>query len=94
MWEIGEAILWFLLSIVITTAGVLAALFAMLIYYFRGTRAGGFAMTCVIFSVLAAAVLWVIFVAVDPPAAMIFAAVMSIAAFMSFASWLARYDRS
>jgi hypothetical protein len=66
MWEIGEAILWFLLSIVITTAGVLAALFAMLIYYFRGTRAGGFAMTCVIFSVLAAAVLWVIFVRGSP----------------------------
>ena len=94
MLDLGEAILWFLLCIAITAIGVPSALFAMAICYFRGTKAGGFAVTCVVLTVLAAVLLWVIFVLIDPPASMIFAGGMSVAAFMTVASWFARYDRS
>jgi hypothetical protein len=92
--ELGEAFLWFCLSIVISAIGAFAALIAMALCYFRGTKAGRPAAFCVILVVLAAVALWLIFAIIEPPAAMIFAAGMSLAAFMAVGSWLSRYDRS
>src|SRR5262245_14798675 len=91
--ELGEDILWFCLSVAITVIGGFAALVAMMLCYFRGTRAGRPAAFCVILAILAAVALWLIFVFIDPPAAMVLAAGMSLAAFVSVGSWLSRYDR-
>jgi hypothetical protein len=91
--ELGEAFLWFCLCVALTAVGLLAALLGMGLSYFRGTKSGRTPLVCAFVAAFTTLLLWLTFVFIDPPAAMIFAAGMSLATFMAFASWLSRYDR-
>lgn len=92
--ELGEAVLWFCISAAISAFGVIAALIGMWFSYTRGTRCGRTPIVCAVLAAIIALLLWLIYVAADPPLAMIFAIGMSVATFMTFASWLSRYDRN
>ena len=92
--ELGEACLWSCLGTTITVVGSLAALIAILICYFRGTRSTRFPLVLAFFAVLSAIGCWAIFYFFDPPGSIAFVCVTSIAAFMAVASWIARFDRT
>ena len=94
MEEIGEAILWFSLTTAVSVLGLIAAFVSVSLSHWRGTRSGR-APIILAFMVLSSTVpLWVIFVFVDSPCSMTYAAVNSLATFMSFVYWFNRYDRS
>lgn len=94
MLELLGEFLWFCINAVVALVGILCALVAMALCYFRGTGAGRFPLFCAILAALAAIVCWLIFVFPEPPVSMIFAGFTSLAAFMAFGSWFARYDRT
>jgi hypothetical protein len=92
--ELGEAFLWLCFCCVLTAIGVLVACIGMALNYFRGTRAGRTPLVCAIVAAGLALLLWLIFALADFSTAIFFAAGMSLAAFMAFASYWSRFDRS
>ena len=90
----AEEFLWILLSAAITAVGLLIALIGMWLNHFHGTKSARTSLACAILTAFAAIALWLIYAFVDPLFSMIFAVGMSLATFMTFASWLSRYDRN
>ncbi|HZZ80881.1 MAG TPA: hypothetical protein VFE62_20430 [Gemmataceae bacterium] len=92
--EFGEAFLWFCLAGVISLLGVAAAVLAICINYFRGTKGGKTPLVLTILTALSAIVLWVMVYLIDPlPVGLIFGAVNSAFTMLAITSWLNRSDK-
>ena len=91
--EFGETLLWFLLAAFISLLGIGAAILALCINWFRGTKGGRFPLYLTIFTGLTALALWVIVYVADPPVGIIMGAINSAFTMICITSWLNRSDR-
>lgn len=92
--DLGEALVWFIISSVVAGVGMLAALIGLSLSHFRGTRSGRTPLVLAFFTTITAILLWLIVVFFDTPCSMIYGVTNSLLAFMGFTFYLSRYDRS
>jgi hypothetical protein len=91
--EFGETLLWFLLACFLSLLGIGAAILALCLNWFRGTKGGPLPLYLTFFTGLTAVGLWLIVFFADPPVGIIMGAINSAFGMLCITSWLNRSDR-
>jgi hypothetical protein len=91
--DLLAGVFWAILSALLVALGLTTSMVGVCVSYFGGTKGGSLPVYCGVATLLTAIGLWTIAIFAETPCSMTFAIITSAGAFMSFAYWLARYDR-